>query len=247
MSKFLNFIGKNRPTILTIVGAGGLIATAVMAYKSWPAVHEQLYDNEEMTKKEKAWVYVKTLWPTFTLGAVSTAMVVLGNRDHLHRTHAALAAYYISESTLKDYQEEMIKELGDKQATKIRDKVNEKRMNDIPANDQTIIVSETDAPWVCDTATGCYFRMSYEKLRRVMAEANLEMFKRDYISVADLYDGFEVELPPGQDWWMLGWSSRDGDIEYWTTSAIREIQGNKVPCMVLEYRVKPHYDFDRYG
>lgn len=259
MSKFLSFLGKNRPTILTVVGAGGLIATAVMAYKAAEVVQYRLdtawnikssEENDpdvELTKKEKAWVYVKTLWPTFTLGAASTAMIVLGNRDHLHRTSAALAAYYISESTLKDYQEEMIKELGDKQATKIRDKVNEKRMNDIPANDQTIIVSETDAPWVCDTATGCYFRISYEKLRRVMAEANLEMFKRDYISVADLYDGFEVELPPGQDWWMLGWSSHDGDIEYWTTSAIREIQGNKVPCMVLEYRVKPHYDFDRYG
>lgn len=265
MNRFLRFLGKNRPTILTFVGVGGLIGTAVMAYKAAEVVQYRLdaayniklsedpgiasgeIDDVELTKKEKAWVYVRTLWPTFALGATSVVMIVLGNRDHINRKNAALAAYYISESTLKDYQEEMVKELGEKQAGKIRDKVNEKRMNDIPANESTIVLGDGDAPWICDTATGCYFRMSYEKLRRVLAEANLEMFKGDYISVADLYEKFDVELPPGHEWFLLGWSARDGDIEYWTTSALRDIQGQRVPCMVLEYRVKPHYDFDKYG
>lgn len=265
MSKFTKFLGKNRPSILTFIGVGGLVGTAVMAYKAAEVVQYRLdaaynlklsedpgiaageVDDVELTKKEKAWVYIKTLWPTFTLGAVSVAMIVLGNRDHINRRNAAIAAYYISESTLKDYQAAMIEETGEKQTEKIKEKVAEKRMNDVPVTDRTVIISESDAPWICDTATGCYFRMSYEKMRRVLAEANLELFKRDYISVADLYDMFDVEIPPGQDWFLLGWSAKDGDIEYFTTSALREIHGERVPCMVLEYRVKPHYDFDVYG
>lgn len=259
MNKFFRFLGKNRPTVLTLVGTAGLIATSVMAYKSaesvqialdtaWNlAVSENPEREEELTRREKAWVYVKTLWPTFALGAVSTTLIILGNSDHIARRNAALAAYYISESTLKDYQAEVIKEIGEKKERSVRDRVAEKHLNETPVNEKMTVISSSDKPWICDTATGCYFRMSYEKFMRIMAEANLEMYKRDYISVSDLYEMLEVQLPPGGDWFLKGWSARNGDIDYYHTSAVREINGEVVPCLVVEYRYKPVYDFDVYG
>lgn len=259
MNKFVKFLGVNRPTILTFVGLGGLVATAVMAYKSAESVQIALdtawnlkvsenpeYDEPDLTKKEKAWVYVKTLWPTFTLGAISTALVLLGNRDHINRRNAALTAYLLSEETLKDYQAEVVKELGEKKENALRDKLAESHMQQTPVNDKTVIISDPEKPWVCDTTTGCFFRMNYEKLRRVIAEANLELLKRDYISISDLYEMMEIQLPPG-DWFMLGWNARSGEIDPHFTSAIREINGETVPCMVMEYRVKPFRDFDMYG
>lgn len=266
MNKFVKFLGKNRPTILTFVGLGGLVATAVMAYKSAESVQVALdtawnlkvsedpeYDEPDLTKKEKAWVYVKTLWPTFTLGAASAALIILGNSDHLARRNAALTAYLISEGKLKDYQAEMVKEIGEKQAGKIRDQVNEKKLSEAPEPTSTVILS-SDEPWLYDTATNCYFRMNYEKFRRIMVEAALEITRNDYISVAELYSLLDVELPPSgknTSWWMIGWSARDlnsdGKLDYWPTSTITEIQGNKVPCMVIDYNPGPHHDFNMYG
>ena len=266
MNKFVKFLGANRPSILTFVGVGGLIATAVMAYKSYPAVGSKMreleadkdpvtvyYDNEPeeipatLTRKEKAWVYVRMLWPTIALGTASTILIILGNRDHVNRRNAALAAYYISESTLKDYQEEIIKEIGEKQEHKIRDKVAEKRMEAVPANDQTIIISDSSNPWVCDTATGHYFRMNYEKLRRIIAEANLEIVKRDYISLMDFYEMLDVEERMYEDWWdHTGWNARY-PLDVYFTSAMRNINGETVPCMIMEYRTRPFENFCYYG
>ena len=256
MNNLTRFLSKNRPSILTFVGLGGMVVTAVMAYKSYDAVQTRLYEaldskHEEdpdanLTKREKAWVYVRTLWPTLAMGAISGALIAFGNHDHILRRNAAVAAYYISEKSLKDYQAEIVKEIGEKKEHEIRDRVAEKHMKELPANNQTVVMSESDRPWVCDTATGCYFRMSYEKLRRIIAEANLEHFKRDYISVADLYDMLEVPLPPGSDWFNVGWDSRC-EIDPYFTSAVHEINGETVPCMVMEYRVRPYYDFDKYS
>lgn len=266
MNKFVKFLSANRPSILTFVGVGGLIATAVMAYKSYPAVRSKIeeleaekdpvtvyYDNEPedipavLTRKEKAWVYVRTLWPTFTLGAVSTVLIILGNKDHINRRNAALAAYYISESTLKDYQAEVIKELGEKKEREVRDRVSEKKMEEVPANEQTIIISDTSNPWVCDTATGRYFKMNYEKLRRIIAEANLEIVKRDYISVLDFYEMLGQDYQAFDDRWnYVGWNARY-PLEVFFTSAVRKIGEETVPCMIMDYRVQPFENFCYYS
>ena len=260
MSKFLKFLGMNKPSLMVYLGTGGLITAAVMAYKSAEVVQYRLdaawdikisddpeNDDVELTKKEKAWIYVRTLWPAITVGAVSAALILLGNREHLNRHASALAAYYISEKTLRTYQEEVLKEIGEKKERELRDKVAVRKAEEVNPTEKTIVLSEGSNPWICDTATGCFFRMSYEKFRRVIAEANLEMYKRDYISVADLYEMLDVDLPPGGDWFLVGWGSGGGDIEYYMTSTVREIMGEMVPCMVVEYRYKPVYDFNKYG
>lgn len=261
MNKFVRFFNQNRPSIFVFAGLAGLIGTAVMAYKSYPIIADNVTQLAEDTvafsdeptpqevkeyRKQVAWVYVKTLWPTFTLGAISTTLIILGNSDHINRKNAALAAYYISESTLKDYQKEVIEELGEKKERALRDRVSKKRMEDVPVNDKTVIISDSTEPWICDTATGYYFKMGYEKLRRIIAEANLEMFKRDYLSVADFYDMLDVKTHLDDNWDYVGWNSRY-PIDPIFTSAVREIHGQTLPCMVMEYRIRPFQDFCYYG
>lgn len=259
MNKFLKALGKKRPIILTGIGICGMVATAVMAYKSWPSVHtavddklEEVYEEEgddrQLTKMEVGKIYAKTLWPTVTLGAVSMIMIILGHADQVKRTSAIATAYYLSESTLKEYQEKVIEEIGEKKEREIRDRLSCSKMTKVEPNDQTIVKSDGDEPWMFDSVVGCYFRMGYEKYRRHIAEANLDMYKRDYLSVADLYYKMSVRLPGGiNEWTYLGWNPRDGDIEVYMTSAIHEIMGEMVPCMVIEYKVAPKYGFDRYG
>lgn len=259
MNKFMKILSKNRPVILTVTGAIGMVATAVLAYKAYPAVTEKLnekadevYENEErdqLTKMETAKVYAKVLWPTVTLGAASLAMIALGHTEQIKRTSALATAYALSESTLKEYQSKVIEEIGEKKEQAIRDKVAASKMEKVEPTKETIVLTDDNKPWMCDTVTGVYFRMNYERFKRIIAEANLLMFKRDFLSVPDLYELLEVELPPDvmSEFALLGWNSNNGDIEIYTTSALRTICGETVPCMVIEYRARPKFNYNVYG
>lgn len=259
VKNLIKVLAKNRPIILTAVGIGGMAVTALLAYKSYPAVTDAIADKadevyqeenrENLTKMETVKVYAKVLWPTVTLGVVSGVMIVLGHKDQVKRTSAIATAYALSESTLKEYQEKVIEEIGEKKEQAIRDKVAAAKMEKIEPTKETIVVTDDNKPWMCDTATGTYFRMNYERFKRIIAEANLLMFKRDFLSVPDLYELLEVELPPDvmSEFALLGWNSNDGDIEIYTTSALRTICGETVPCMVIEYRARPKFNYNVYG
>lgn len=256
MRKLVKLLKANKPSVLTFVGAGGLIVTAVMAYKSAEAVqcsyHEALHaafdEERELTKKEKAWVYVKTLWPTFTIGAVSVALIVAGDRGHVKRNHAALAAYYISETALKDYQEEVIKELGEKKEKEVRDRVTDKHAKEAVNNGPTYIISDSDRPLVHDLETNCIFRYGYDRLQLEIFKINkdLDDEKLDGISVYDFYERLGVKPPPGEKWPFVGWNKKyyiDPNIY----STLEDIDGTMTPVMVMEYRFRPMYDYDVYG
>lgn len=258
MNKFVKILSKNRPVILTVMGAVGMVATAVLAYKAYPAVTEKLNekadelyeseDRDQLTKMETAKVYAKVLWPTVTLGAASLAMIALGHTEQIKRTSALATAYALSESTLKEYQTKVIEEIGEKKEQAIRDKVAASKMEKVEPTKETIVLTDDNKPWIFDSVTGCYFRMNYEKYKRIIAEANLLMFKRDFLSVADMYELLDVTIPPsGSEFQLLGWSANDGDIEIYTTSALKDILGETVPCMVVEYSVRPKYNYNVYG
>lgn len=241
--KFKEFLSRKKPDILTFVGLGGMIGFGVMLYRARPKVDKELEESEEpLTKKEKAWVYVRNLWPAALVGVGSSICIVLGNREHNKRSAAIAAAYYLSESTLKTYQEKVIEEIGEKKERGIRDKVAAEKQAKHPyAEDRTLFISDTNKPWIYDAVLDKYYRANVETVRRAIAEANVDMYKFNYVSVRELYYKMDVFL--GDKWDDLGWNISDGEIDIWFTSTITEIEGVEQPCMVLEYRGKPnpHY------
>lgn len=262
MNKIAKVIGKNGPLILTALGIVGMAATAVLAYKSYPAVTDKLSEKadevyeqenrEQLTKMEKAEVYIKTLWPTFALGAVSGIMIVFGHKEQVRRTSALATAYCLSETTLKEYQKAVIDEIGEKKERVIRDRVAVSKMDKAEAANQTIIYAEGSQPWIYDTVTHTYFRMNYEKYRRIIAEATNQMVFQDGISVEELYYMLKVKLPnDGRNWSLLGWTPRNASSNlkdyYRETSCMTEINGETVPCMVVDWQVEPKYDYNVYG
>lgn len=252
------FLKKRKPDILTFIGLGGMVAFGIMMYRSRPAVEEALdkeleETHEPLTKRQTAWVYVRTLWPTLAIGGASAVCIVFGNREHNKRNAALATAYYISESTLKTYQEKVIEEIGEKKEKEIQAKVAEERSKKAEFRDDVVTVIEDKGPWILDTYANPpqFYRMSLEKVRRVAAEQTLNLRDYNYISVQEFYEALDVDMPENLDdfgfehlGWNTSWCSK---IEVEFDHIMREVQGEVQPVAVMRFRERPRPNCDWFS
>ena len=253
--RFKNFLKKRKPDILTFVGLGGMVAFGLMMYKAYPVVQKELENEAEgkeepLTKKETAWVYVRTMWPTILVGVGSSVCVVMGNREHNKRSAALAAAYYISESTLKTYQDKVIEEIGEKKEHAIREKAAIQRQQDNPPRED-IIASPNDR-WsydkiFYDTFTDKYFRINPEKLERARAEFNLMMAKsyNNTGSIKDLYDLFEIPISYDWDNWEWEKDTEDWELYFDKFETVGEIRGVLQNYTIFEYNHRPRNRYSK--
>lgn len=141
------WIAKHSPTILTVVGSGGVITSTVMAVRATPRAMKKLEAKKKELGKDKLTVKetIQTCWKDYipTAGvAVGTICCFAGvNAIHLKHQAALAGLYSIAEQGLlaKDRElsaikDEMVKAVGEDKAKEIQEKVQEKkndRKNDI--------------------------------------------------------------------------------------------------------------------
>lgn len=90
----INFIRKYSSTILTIIGAAGVISTAVLAVRSTPKAVKIIEKMENPTKEE----IVKSTWKCYVPAAVSGGLTIacLASANILSvRQQAAMAGTYV--------------------------------------------------------------------------------------------------------------------------------------------------------
>ena len=268
--KFKSFLSKRKPDILTYVGLGGMVVFGVMMYRAWPVVNREMLkefdensvrftENKDgtidhvveynpLTVKQQAWVYVRTLWPTILVGVGSGICIIMGNREHNKRNAAIAAAYYISESTLKTYQEKVIEELGEKKERGIREKTALQLQKDNPPKED--IPVSLDQKWTYDKVFyDCkmdkYFRINPESLKRAVAEFNL-MMSKSYNNSGSVYDFYEIlGFPISASWDEWGWYKGDEDWELYLNffETEGEIQGIVQKYTIFEYSENPVYKY----
>lgn len=114
------FLKKNVSTILTCIGAAGVITTAVLAVKETPKAMQiikdlESYDPETFEKVKPSKIEcVKATWPCYIpaiMSGVATIACIFGANVLNHRQQAALtSAYIFLENSYKEYQNK-VKEL----------------------------------------------------------------------------------------------------------------------------------------
>lgn len=115
-----SLLRKNASTILTIIGASGVIITAILAVKETPKAMRiikdlEKYDSEtsELSVPSKL-ECVKAAWPCYipaVTSGVATIACIFGANILNHRQQAALtSAYIFLENSYKEYQNK-VKEL----------------------------------------------------------------------------------------------------------------------------------------
>ena len=237
----LTFLKVNSPTIFSVVGGVGVVATAYLASSaSFKAANVIRFHERDSgpnpNTKERIKERTKLVWKFYIPAGISTAATVAciagANRVGIKKTAAAQVALAVSERAYSEYRDKVIEEFGERKDQSIRDKVAAERVKDNPP--PSTIISGPGNVLCCELFTGRYFTSDMESLRRAQNDINDKVLKHDYATLDDFY--YIVDLRPTSTSGQLGWTSdKQMELEFSTT-----LSEDNRPCITFEYNyVKP--------
>ena len=254
VSKFMkdiqNGVSKHSPEILMGFGIAGMFTTVVLAVKATPKALEQIEEKkdelgvDELTPVETVKAAWKPYVPAAITGTVATACLIGSNSINAKRNAALATAYQISTKALADYKEKVVETIGEKKEKAIRDKVAQKKVDDVPPASSSVYSTGKGETLHYDPQFEQYFRCNVNAIDMAVNRLNERMVsgQTEYISVNDFYDELGVKrIGMGE---QLGWNiGRDGLIRIDHSHAMITETGE--PCVVVTYEVAPTYDYFR--
>lgn len=254
---------KHSPEILTGLGIAGMVTTVVLAVKDTPkamrlieeekerqnkALMEQAKkekrENCEQIAKLKAKDAVKVAWkcyiPAAITGAASIACLIGATSVSARRNAALAAAYKLSESALIEYKDKVIETIGEKKEQAIRDEINKDRVEKNPVNKNEVIITGKGDTLCLDYQSRRYFKSDIDKIKRAINEVNAKLLRESYVSLNELY--WELGLEGSSTGDRMGWNADKGLIDVYFSS---ELDSEGTPCLVMDFRNPPEYNFDK--
>ena len=237
---------KHSPEILTGLGIAGMVSATVMAVRATPVAIKRIEETKKEEKKESLTVgeTLKATWtcyiPTAIASGVSIACLVGSTRISVKRHSALMAAYALTETTLKEYQEQVIQTIGEKKEKEVRDNIAQTRMGKDPITNHEIIATPRGTTQCYDYYSGRYFMSDIETIKQAMITLNHRMLRDNYVSLNEFY--YEIDLEGTQVGNTVGWKVDGGKIDVVLSS---KLASDNTPCVVVNYSIPPTYDYDR--
>ena len=195
-------------------------------------------DKEELTAVETVKATWKCYIPTVVSATVSTACLIGSVRVSNRRTAALATAYSLSEQAMKTYREKVIETIGENKEKKIREEIDRDRINRDPVVNKEVIITGAGETLCYDRISGRYFKADIEKIRRLEAELNKQLYSEMFVSLNDFYYGLGIKSSEMGD--EFGWNVDDGTIEFDYSSQLSE---NGIPCLVIGFHINPRNDY----
>jgi predicted RND superfamily exporter protein len=245
-------VAEHSPEILMGVGIAGMVSTTVLAVRATPKALRLIDEKKEEIENEvehsvetiPPMEIVKACWkcyvPATITGTVSIACLIGANSINTRRNMALATAYALSETALKDYREKVVETIGEKKERTVRDAVAKEKLERDPVRNKEIIVTEKGNTRCYDVVSCRYFTSDIDKLKKIENELNRRMRDEMYISLNEFY--YEIGLNPSKIGDDLGWNIDDGYIDLDFSS---QLDDSGTPCLVVDYRVTPRYDYRR--
>lgn len=234
----LNFIQKNQSTILTALGVAGLVSTAGLTahatYKATCKIHNEGFEVEDLTVKERFLLTWRLYIPPFLMGAVSVACIIGAHSADVKKNAALAGLYTLTEETLQDYRKKVVERIGEKKEEEIHGEVMQEKLNRNPASNNQVIFSGKGETLFYDAYSGRYFKSDIETIRQIQNDLNQEMlFGFAWTPINNLYCSLGLgTIKMGED---IGWTPDNLiDIKFDTM-----IADNNEPCIVINLNAEP--------
>lgn len=246
LNKSQKFLKRNSATILTCVGAAGVIATTVTAVKATPKALTLLENakkekGEGLTRFETVKIAGPAYIPSVVLG-VSTLACIFGANMLNHRKQASLiSAYALLDRTYKDYKGKVIELYGDESSHQIVAGIAKDKYEEEPyeiQNDNNILYF--------DAYSGRYFETTPAKVSSAEYELNRTLMLEDGVYLNEWY--LNLDLEPLEQGYDFGWSTTANMDAYWQTWV--DFHHEKVEmddgleCIIVSFMQEPHPNFE---
>lgn len=235
---------KHSPEILTGLGIAGMITTTIMAVRATPKAMMLIEEKKVDTYVDKLTPIetIKTTWtcyiPTIVIGSLSTICLVGASSVNFRRNTALAAAYALSESTLKEYQEKVIETIGEKKERSVRDAIAKDQIDRTPVCDDSIFETGRGNTICFEPLSGRYFKSDADALRKAENELNRRMRDDMFITMNEFFTEIGLEETTIGD--LLGWNIDRGYIDLYFSSHLDQ-KGR--PCLVVGHHLIPQYEF----
>lgn len=247
------FIKRNAPTILTCLGAVGVVATTVMAVKETPKALTLLENakeekGEELTKFEKVKVAGPVYIPSVLTGAATIACIFGSNVISKNQQAALMSAYALLDNSYKEYKKKTDELYGEEAGKQIRGEI----AKDKYTGDEASL--DDDKELFYDFYSGRYFESTKQEVLWAQYETNRSMFVNYSVGVNEYYDLLGLEPLPEYE--MLGWTCGQIEEMYWhpwiefdneETVIEPESEYNEgMKCTIIHMPFEPFIDYLEY-
>lgn len=242
------FVKRNSATILTCVGAAGVIATTVTAVKATPKailLLEQAKEEkgEDLTKLETVKIAGPAYVPTALLG-LGTIACIFGANVLNHRNQASLmSAYALVDGAYKDYRKKVDELYGEEAGDEVRAGL---------AKDNYEVgehqITEDNVRLYYDFYSERYFEATPYAVKRAEYELNRTLMVDGGAYLNEWYQLLGLEtLEHG---WDFGWSACANSDMYWQTwidfHNHKTVMEDGLECIIISFNQEPYPDFEDY-
>lgn len=191
-------IGDNAPTILSALGAVGVVSTGVLAAKAAPAAKKEvdldiLNNGEPKTKLESAGRKIKVTWrlyaPAVVAGSCAIICIAMAQHENLKRQAALIGAYSISSEAFKDYREKAEEALGKKKSGEINSELAAEQTAKNPRTENNTVILSNGTSRIYDSYTMQYIENgSLEAVRKAVNDYNQHLIAHGYADLNTFFD-----------------------------------------------------------
>jgi Family of unknown function (DUF6353) len=175
--QFTKVVKNNSPSIISAAAVAGVITTAVLTHRAALKASKVLAEAEEaqaqdgfepLVRQDKVRLTWRIYAPTAASGIATIGCIVWANQLGMKRQAALVAAYALADTAFREYKDQVVQTLGEKQHDKIRDAVAEKRIQENPPPGPTVVLTGGGEQLCYDSYTGRYFRCDMETIRQAV-------------------------------------------------------------------------------
>lgn len=238
MNKLGLFLKKNSPTILTCIGAVGVVGTAVSAVKATPKARALLEEaewnkQEDLTCLEKIRIAGPAYIPSILIGASTIACIFGANILNKRQQAALTSAYMLLDSSYKEYRAKVADIFGQEGHDRVVREISENKYK------ENTILPVNGRQQFLDFFSLQFFESTEEDIHNAVIYVNDVLKSRGYVSLGEFYE--RLGIPTTEMDYTLGWSkiTIDSDypcIEYVVTKSKGE---DGVERCVLELPIEP--------
>lgn len=199
VSQTLTLIKKESPIILGVIGAVGVVLTAVSVAKAAPKAQEALDGIEDCPTMEKVKAVAPIYAKSAAIGSATIACIVGSTILNQRQRLAITSAYVMLDQTYKQYKDKVDELFGVGSSRKVEQELTRTKLEELPKPKD----DETEMFYI--KYRDEFFERNMLEIQDAMYQLNRRLAKNGEVSLNDLYDYLSLERTKEGD--TLGWSS----------------------------------------